>query len=225
MRRVVTLYRSSVGKKVLMALSGVVFVLFVIVHMFGNLKVFMGAEAFNHYAEWFRVIGEPVLPRMVGLWMFRVMLLACVGIHMLSALQLYLSSRAARGMSYEKEESLSFSYASRTMRWGGVIIGVFVVYHLMHFTIGNAHPEFVHGAAYENVVTGFQSWPISLFYIVAVGMLGFHLYHGIWSGLQTLGASHPKYNRLRRPLAGVIAGMIFVGFITVPVAVLTGFLS
>ena len=224
MRRVVTLYRSSVGKKVLMALSGVVLVLFIIVHMFGNLKVFMGPEAFNHYAEWFRVIGEPVLPRMVGLWMFRALLLACVGIHMLMALQLYLASRTARGVSYEKEESLSFSYASRTMRWGGVIIGVFVVYHLMHFTIGNVHPEFVHGAAYENVVTGFQSWPISLFYMVAVAMLGF-LYHGIWSGLQTLGANHPKYNRLRRPLALFIAVVISVGFVTVPVAVLTGFLS
>jgi succinate dehydrogenase / fumarate reductase cytochrome b subunit len=214
-----------VGKKVLMALTGVVFVLFVIAHMIGNLKIFMGAEAFNHYAEWLREVGYPVLPHKAGLWIFRVVLLGCVGIHMLAALQLYLASRAARGTKYEKEESLSFSYASRTMRWGGVIIGVFVVYHLMHFTIGNVHPDFVHGAAYENVVIGFQSWPVALVYIVAVGMLGFHLYHGIWSGFQTVGANHPKYNRFRRPLAAVIAVVIFVGFITVPVAVLAGALT
>jgi len=225
MRRLNKLYASTVGKKVLMALSGGILVLFVLGHMAGNLKAFQGAEAFNAYAEGIREVGYPFLPHMGGLWIVRVVLLAAVGIHVWAALKLYLKSKSARGVGYRKQESLSFSYASRTMRWGGVIILAFVVYHLLHFTTGTVHNDFIPGDAYHNLVAGFQNPVIALAYIVAVGALAFHLYHGIWSVFQTVGANNPRYNRFRRPLAGVLTGLVFLGFVIVPVAVLTGWIS
>jgi len=225
MRRVISLYRTSVGKKFYMAVSGAILIGFLIAHMVGNLKMYMGPEAFNHYAEFLRVVGEPVLPRMVGLWIFRVVLLGCVLLHMLSAWQVYIQSRNARGSKYTKEESLSFAYASRTMRWGGVIIGVFVVYHILHFTTGTAHPDFVHGEAYQNVVIGFQNPLVAGFYLVAMVMVTFHIYHGLWSAFQTVGANHPKYNPIRRPLALVLALVLLAGFLSVPVGVMAGVLT
>jgi succinate dehydrogenase / fumarate reductase cytochrome b subunit len=222
MRRVIGLYRTSVGKKFFMAVSGVILIGFLIAHMIGNLKVFMGAESFNHYAEYLREVGYPILPHKAGLWIFRIVLLGAVGIHMLSALQVYLQSRPARGGKYKKEDDLSFSYASRTMRWGGLIILAFVVYHLLHFTTGDAHPEFIVGDAYRNVVIGFQNpWVIGA-YVVALVMVTFHVYHGLWSAFQTVGANHPRYNPYRRPLALILAGVLLLGFLTVPVGVMTG---
>jgi succinate dehydrogenase / fumarate reductase cytochrome b subunit len=225
MRRVISLYRTSVGKKFYMALSGAVLIGFLFAHMVGNLKMYMGADAFNHYAEFLREIGYPILPHMVGLWMFRLVLLACVGLHMLSAWQVYTQSKNARGGSYKKEESLSFAYASRTMRWGGVIIGSFVIYHILHFTVGSALPEFVHGEAYDNVIYGFRNPLIVAFYVVTLIMITFHVYHGLWSALQTVGANHPKYTPFRRPLALGLALLLLLGFLTVPVGVMAGVLT
>jgi succinate dehydrogenase / fumarate reductase cytochrome b subunit len=225
MRRVISLYRTSVGKKFYMAVSGVILIGFLVAHMIGNLKVFMGPEEFNHYAEFLREVGYPLIPHMAGLWIFRVVLLGCVALHMLSALQVYLQSRTARGGKYGREEVLAFSYASRTMRWGGIIIITFVVYHLLHFTVGTAHPEFIHGDAFRNVVIGFQNPWVAGFYTLALVMVAFHLYHGLWSAFQTVGANHPKYNPYRRPLALALALLLFVGFMTVPVSVMTGFLT
>jgi succinate dehydrogenase / fumarate reductase cytochrome b subunit len=225
MRRVISLYRTSVGKKFYMAVSGVILIGFLVAHMVGNLKMYLGPEAFNHYAEFLREVGEPVLPRTVGLWIFRIVLLGCVGLHMLSAWQVYLQSRNARGGKYEKEESLSFAYASRTMRWGGVIIAVFVVYHILHFTVGTVHPDFVHGDAYRNVVLGFQNPLVVGAYTVAMIMVTFHVYHGLWSAFQTVGANHPKYNPIRRPLALVLALLLLLGFLSVPAGVMAGVLT
>lgn len=227
MRRVISLYRTSVGKKFYMAVSGVVLIGFLVAHMVGNLKMYMGPDSFNHYAEFLREVGYPILPHMAGLWIFRIILLACVGLHMLSAWQVYTQSRAARGGKYEKEESLSFAYASRTMRWGGVIIATFVVYHLLHFTIGSdfVHSEFVHGEAYQNVVYGFQNPLVVGFYLVALIMVTFHVYHGLWSAFQTVGANHPKYNPFRRPLALVLALLLLAGFLSVPAGVMAGALT
>jgi succinate dehydrogenase / fumarate reductase cytochrome b subunit len=225
MRRVISLYRTSVGKKFYMAVSGAILIGFLVAHMVGNLKMYMGPEAFNHYAEFLREVGEPILPRMVGLWIFRVVLLGCVGLHMLSAWQVYTQSRSARGGKYAKEESLSFSYASRTMRWGGVIIAAFVIYHILHFTTGQALPQFEHGEAYANVVYGFQSPLVVGFYVVTLVMVTFHVYHGVWSAFQTVGANHPKYNPFRRPLAMVLALLLLFGFLTVPVGVMAGVLT
>ena len=222
MRGVISLYRTSVGKKFYMAISGAILIGFLVAHMVGNLKMYMGADAFNHYAEFLREVGYPILPHMVGLWIFRVVLLACVALHMLSAWQVYTQSRNARGSKYKKEESLSFAYASRTMRWGGVIIAAFVIYHILHFTTGAAHPQFEHGAAYENVIFGFQSPLVIAFYVLALVMVTFHVYHGLWSAFQTVGANHPKYNPFRRPLALALALALLLGFLTVPVGVAMG---
>lgn len=225
MKRVEALYRSSVGKKIAMAVTGVILVLFVIGHMGGNLKVYAGPEAFNHYAEGLRLFGDPFLGRGQLLWLVRIVLLLSVFIHIAAAVQLVRQSRAARPRAYGRYEPHVFSYASRTMQWGGVIILLFVIYHLMHFTFGNAHPDFIHGDAYHNFVVGFQQWPVSVAYIAAMIPLGLHLYHGVWSMLQTLGANNPKYNRIRRPIAAAVALAVVVGNISFPIAVLTGIVS
>jgi succinate dehydrogenase / fumarate reductase cytochrome b subunit len=222
MSKPTSLVASSVGKKIAMAVSGVLLVGFVIFHMYGNLKVYQGAEAFNHYAEGLRTVGAPIFGRGHLLWIARAGLIIAFIIHVWAALLLTVQSRAARNVGYRRYESLVFSYASRTMVSGGLILLAFVIYHLMHMTFGNAHPDFIHGDAYHNFVTGFRSWPVAIAYIVAMIALGFHLYHGIWSAFQTLGADHAWYVRLRRPLAALIALALVVGNISFPIAVLAG---
>jgi succinate dehydrogenase cytochrome b subunit len=225
MRRVVSLYGTTVGKKVLMAVSGVVLFGFVFGHMIGNLKMLLGADAMNGYAEWLREVGYPALPHMGFLWIFRFVLLAAVLVHIVAAVQLVVRSRGARREGYRKAEDLSFAYASRTMRWGGVILLVFVVYHILHFTTGQAHSAFVAGDAYRNYVVAFQSPVILGVYAVAQLALSLHIYHGVWSAFQTLGANHPKVNHLRRPLAIGLALLVFVGFLTPAVMVFAGAIS
>lgn len=225
MRRALTLWDSTVGKKIAMAVTGLILIGFVTGHMIGNLKVYQGAEAFNHYAEGLRDFGSPFLAASQALWIVRIVLLISVLVHIVAAVQLTLKSRAARKQGYRQFESLAFSYASRTMAWGGLIILAFVVYHLMHLTFGNAHPDFVPGNAYHNFVAGFRSVPVSLAYLVAMVPLGFHLYHGFWSMLQTIGASNPRYNRYRRPTAAVLALAVTIGNLSFPVAVLAGWVG
>lgn len=224
MRRVETLYRSSVGKKVAMAVTGVFVIGWLAAHMTGNLKAFLGAEAINHYAEWLKQMGGPVIPPGVALWGTRFLLLAAIAIHVTAATQLWASSRAARPDGYRKEQALSFTFASRTMRWGGVFLLLYVVYHIFHMTVGSAHPEFIPGDVYQNVVSAFQSPLIFGIYALAMVFLGLHLYHGVWSLFQTLGLSHPRFNGYRRPLATVVALFIAGGFLLVPLAVITGIL-
>jgi succinate dehydrogenase cytochrome b subunit len=219
---VVGLADTTVFKKILMAVSGLILWGFVIGHMLGNLKVYQGPEAFNHYAEGLRTFGEPFFGRGQVLWIIRLVLLAAVAVHVVAAVQLFLKSRAARKIGYKRFDSLSFSFASRTMAWGGLVILGFVIYHLMHFTFGNAHPSFRHGDPYHNFVTGFQSVPVSLAYMAAMIPLGFHLYHGIWSSLQTLGANHAAYVRWRRPAAAGLAVAVIVANVSFPLAVLAG---
>jgi succinate dehydrogenase / fumarate reductase cytochrome b subunit len=203
----------------------VILIAFVIGHFIGNLKVYQGEEAFNHYAEGLRTFGSPFFADTQVLWLARAGLLLAVIVHIASAFVLVRQSRAARATRYGKFESLAFSYASRTMVWGGIIILAFVLYHLLHLTFGTVHPDFRAGDAYHNFVTGFRSWPVSLAYIAAMVPLGLHLYHGLWSALQTLGANNPRYNRFRRPAALAIALIITIGNITFPIAVLTGLLG
>ena len=225
MRRVAALYSTTVGKKFTMAITGAILFVFVVVHMLGNLKAFWGPDKLNHYAEGLRSLGAPFFGHGQLLWVLRVVLLACVAIHMLAATQLTLRSWAARPVGYRNKPHLELSYSSRTMRWGGMIIGLYVVYHLMHFTWGNAHPHFVPGDVYANLITGFQSVPVVAVYLVALVMLMLHLYHGLWSALQTVGVSHPEYDRMVHGLAAVVAVLLFVGFAVVPVSVLAGILK
>jgi succinate dehydrogenase / fumarate reductase cytochrome b subunit len=231
MRRVVSLYRSSVGKKVLMAVTGVVLVGFVVAHMVGNLKMLFGCDAaagacaMDVYAEWLREVGYPAVPHGAALWGFRSVLLLAVLVHLWAAWTLWRISHAARTEAYTKREDQSFSYASRTMRWGGAIVLLFVVYHILHFTTGQAHTDFEAGAVYRNFVIAFQSPLVWGVYLIAQAALCFHLYHGVWSVFQTLGANHPRYNPMRRPFAVTVALVVFVGFMTPPTLVLAGVIA
>ena len=225
MRRVYSLYSTSVGKKYTMAVSGAIFVLFVIVHMFGNLKVYLGPEAFNHYAEGLRSFGEPFLGHEWFLWVFRLGLIAFLLIHTVAAWQTSRQSWAARGQKYKKQEKLIFHHASRTMRWGGVALLLFVVYHILHLTTGTLHPDFVPGDAYHNFVTGFRSPPVVAVYFVAMLALGLHLYHGIWSAFQTMGLDGPRIKKWREPLALGVALVVVLVNLSFPVAVYAGMLQ
>ena len=222
MRRLFTFFRSSIGMKVVMAVTGLILVLFVIGHMVGNLKVFQGPEKFDAYAEFLREVGYPLVGHGQLLWVVRTVLLISVIVHIAAAVQLTRMGVGARPVRYRRWTPDASTYASRTMRWGGVIIFAFVVYHLLHLTFGTAHPDFVAGAAFHNVVVAFRVWPVTAAYVVATVALGFHLYHGAWSVFQSLGGNHPDYNRYRRPLAGAVAVAVTLGFMAVPIAVVTG---
>ena len=222
-RRTFDLWGSTVGKKIVMALSGILLIAFVVGHMIGNLKVYQGRATFNHYAEGLRTFGAPFLGYGQALWLTRLVLLGAVLIHIVAAAQLTVRSRKARAVGYRRYDGdMAFSYASRTMVWGGLIILAFVVYHLLHLTFGSAHPDFHAGDAYHNFVRGFQSWPVSLAYSAAMIPLGLHLYHGFWSMLQTLGADSGRRGRWRRPVAAALALVVVLGNISFPVAVLIG---
>ncbi len=229
MRRVVALYRSSVGKKVLMAVTGFVWFGFLLAHMAGNLGAFLGQEHFDAYAEHLRVVGEPMLPEYSALWAFRAVLIATFIAHVVLAWQTSRQSHQARAVGYRKQENLSFSPASRFMRWGGVLILVFLVYHILHMTTGTLHPDFIAADAsghnaYHNLVTGLSNPLVAAFYVLALTAVAAHLFHGVWSLMQTLGAAHPKYKHLRRPVATIVAALVFLGFVSVPVSVLAGIL-
>lgn len=232
MPQVVKMYRSSVAKKALMAASGVLFFGFVVAHMLGNLKAFQPWDStsgqphpLDQYGAFLRELGYPIVPEYGVLWVARLVLLVALAVHVVAAYQLWRQSRNARHVKYGKHESQVFSYASRTMRWGGVIILLFVVYHLLHMTAGTVHPDFEYGAVYANLVTGFQNPLVAGFYLVAVGALSLHVYHGVWSLFTTLGVTNPRVERMRRPLAAVSSVALFVGYGSVPLAVVLGLLT
>jgi succinate dehydrogenase / fumarate reductase cytochrome b subunit len=216
---------SSVAKKAIMAVTGVILFGWIFAHMAGNLKVFQGAEKFNRYAEFLRIMGTPLLPESGALWLARSVLLVAVGLHIWAATSLTLRNRRSRPIGYEEMHGIQLDYAARTMRVSGYLIAVYVVYHLMHFTWGNAHHAFVAGDAYGNLVRGFQVAPVAIVYIAANLLLGLHLYHGLWSLFQSLGATHPSYNAFRRYFAVAFSIVVSAGFISVPVAVLVGAVS
>src|SRR5262249_53972084 len=223
----VVLWGTMVGKKVVMAVTGLVLVGFVIAHMLGNLKIFLGAEAIDAYAVFLRTMGEPLFPYGLLLWVVRIVLLACVALHITAAVQLTLMNRAARPQAYDTKKSIATTYAARTMRWSAVILVLFIVYHLLHLTAGEVgfRPgEFRHLAVYHNVVAGFSVWYVALFYVLAMACLCLHLSHGIWSMLQTLGWNNARTTWALQALSRGVALVVFAGFISVPVAVLAGWL-
>lgn len=225
-------YRTSIGKKFLMAITGIIGYLFVIAHMVGNWKIFLGADALNHYSEFLRTVGEPIVPARTVLWILRIVLLASVIIHVAMAIQLSRQAQTSRPVGYRKKQAVQANFASMTLRWGGTAIFFFLIYHLLHFTIGTVHPQFqtitgaeglVHPNAYHNVVSGFENPVNVIIYLVAVAALGMHLYHGVWSLFQTLGMNRPHLNGLFRGLATLSGIGLFLGFAVVPLAVLFGF--
>jgi succinate dehydrogenase / fumarate reductase cytochrome b subunit len=205
---------TSVGKKVLMAATGFIVFFFVTVHLIGNLQVFQGPEKLNSYADFLHSLG-------LFLWVFRVVLLISAVLHIIAATQVTLQSWKARSTGYKVRRYRETTYAARTMRFGGPIIGLFVLYHLLHFTFGVVHPDFT-DSVYHNVVAGFQVWWISLVYMVALVFLGLHLYHGVWSMFQSVGAAHPKWNPWRRVVAVGFALFLTGAGLSVPLAVLIG---
>ena len=208
-------WNSTIGKKWVMAVTGIGLVLFAFAHMAGNLQVFMGAGVFNAYAHKLQSLG-PLL------WIGRLGLLAMAVLHIISALQLTARARAARPEGYVKMEPQISTLASRTMRVGGVILAAFLIFHILHFTTGQLHPAFSKGGAYGNVVLGFKVWWVAVFYIVAMSFFGLHLYHGIWAGARTLGVAKPNPMPMERKLALGAAVIIWAGFIAVPIGVLLG---
>jgi len=221
------LWSTMVGKKVAMAVTGIVLVGFVIAHMLGNLKIFLGAEAIDAYAVFLRTMGEPLFPYRALLWGVRIVLLACVALHITAAVQLTRMNWAARPLAYDTKDSIATTYAARTMRWSAVILILFVVYHLLHLTggvVGFQPGQFRDLSVYHNVVAGFSVWYVSLFYIIAMACLCLHLDHGIWSLLQTLGWNSARTTSTLRRLSRGVALVVFVGFISVPGAVLAGWL-
>jgi succinate dehydrogenase / fumarate reductase cytochrome b subunit len=215
-------YGTAVGKKVVMAVTGIIGFGYVFAHMLGNLKIYLGAEALNHYGEWLREVGVPALPRGGFLWLARPVLLVAVILHVHAAWSLARISRRARPARYATQDYLVANYASRTMRWGGVIVGLFIIFHLLDLTGGQANPEFVRGDVYGNVVASFSRWPVAFFYVLANLALGLHLYHGLWSLFQTLGFSHNRFDAWRRQFAAVFAAVITLGNISFPLAVVFG---
>jgi succinate dehydrogenase / fumarate reductase cytochrome b subunit len=211
----------------MMAVTGIVLVGFVIGHMAGNLKIFLGEESINAYAHFLREFGEPLLPYSALLWTARVILLLCAVLHIVAATELTRMNWAARAHAYDSKRSLASTYSSLTMRLSGVILAVFVVYHLLHLTLGAVgfkRGEFRHLEVYQNVLAGFSVWWISLFYLVAMAALCLHLDHGVWSMFQTLGLNDARSTRVLRTVSRGVAIVVFAGFITVPIAVLAGWI-
>ena len=210
-----------------MAVTGIILVLFLIAHMLGNLKIFTGETSFDHYAHWLREIGTPLLPSTWYLWIQRTVLTGAVLAHIVSATVLARRARAARPVQYAHRRKIHVNYAARTMRWGGVIILLFVIYHILDLTTGHLNPQGDASNPYGNVVADFapERWYVTLFYTLAIVTLGFHLRHGAFSAFRSLGQQTPKGERRARALALVFAVVLTVGYLAVPFAVLTGLVS
>lgn len=218
MHQSMTLYSSTVGKKAVMAVSGVILIGFVLGHMAGNLNAYFGSEAFNAYA---RALHS--MPALV--WLVRLVLVLCVIAHVGAALELWQRNRSARPTPYARPRvDLATYYAAKTMTWTGPILVFFIAYHLAHLTFGWTGGLYTFDPAnpYNNLVYGFQNWVVAGLYIVGNLALGVHLFHGAWSLFQSVGANHPRYNRLRRHFAIVVAVSITMGNLSFPIAVLTG---
>ncbi|WP_405141664.1 succinate dehydrogenase cytochrome b subunit [Sphaerisporangium sp. NBC_01403] len=219
------LFRSSNGKKAVMAVTGAVLVLFLIGHMLGNLKIFLGAESFNSYAEWLRTVGEPAVPGRSLLTVTEIVLTLAVVLHMWSAVSLARRASKARPVKYvAKRRSQASGYVVRTMRYGGVIILLFVVWHLLDLTFGAVNPKGFDATPYDRVVAGFalSRWWVTAFYIVALAMVGLHLRHGLWSAFQTLGLANGRRRHLLNAFAAVFSAVLVLGFVAVPIAVMIG---
>lgn len=221
MFQVLDFYKTANGKKVVMAITGLVGIGFVLIHMLGNLQVFVGQEKLDDYAKLLKS-SMPIL------WGARLTLLGAVVLHVVASWQLAGQSEDARPVPYQKKlQKRKSTFASHSMRWTGPLLLMFIIYHLLHFTIGwkTLNLPFIEGAVYSNVVNGFKLWPVSAFYIICMLALSQHLYHGIWSLFQTLGINHPRYNGLIRAVAALGTAVVVIGNISIPVAILAGYIK
>ncbi|MEE4271201.1 MAG: succinate dehydrogenase cytochrome b subunit [Thermoanaerobaculales bacterium] len=209
------LYDSTLGKKYIMALTGLLLFGFVVGHLAGNLQLYLGEEIYNAYAHKIQSLG-PLL------WLVRAVLLSIVAVHIVVAVQLWLRNRRSRPVKYKVFNPPAVDYAAKTMILSGPIIALFIVYHLLHFTVGNVHHDFIRGDVYHNVVSSFQVWWVAGFYILANLLVAIHLYHGLWSLFQSFGWDHPRFGGVRRWIAVAFAVVIGAGNISMPLAVLAG---
>jgi len=221
---VMALTRSTIGRKVIMAVTGLIWIGYVVMHMYGNLKVFLGPEVFNHYAEGLRVLGEPVFGRLHLLTIARIVLVGSIAAHVWAAVTLARQAQIARPQRYAVTKPQAADYAALTIRYGGIAIFFFVLYHLAHLTWGvpGVHNDYIRGDAYHNLVIGFQNPLNVILYLVALTALGFHLYHGTWSMCQTLGLVTHDSTPPIRALAWLLAIVVPVGFALVPISVMLG---
>jgi succinate dehydrogenase / fumarate reductase, cytochrome b subunit len=213
---------NSVVKKAVMAVSGIIMLLYLVAHVVGNLKVFAGRESFNSYSEWIRTVGEPAVPHQTVLTIVRIVLLVAVIAHFWAAVSLWRQAKRARPQAYVTKKSVAQSYASRTMRWGGVIVLLFIIYHILDLTVGTVNPDGGDTTPYDRLVASFQNPFITAFYVLALILLGMHLRHGIWSATQTLGQSNRRRERTVSAFALVFSTVLIAGFLIVPFSVLFG---
>ena len=219
----VDFYRSGVGKKAVMAGTGVVMMGFVLAHSIGNLKLFLGAESMNFYGEWLRDFGYPALPHSGFLWILRLGLIGAFVLHLHAAWSLTRMNHRARPTKYASDRDyLAATFAARTMRWTGIIVLLFIIFHLMDLTFGPANPDFVHGTPYENTVASFSRVPVALFYILANLALGVHLWHGSWSLFQSLGINNRRFNKWRQYFAWGFTILVVAINVSFPIGVLVG---
>lgn len=217
---------SAVGKKWIMAISGIALIGFVLAHAFGNLKVYFGAEQLDHYAESLRTLFYPIIPRTWTLWAMRIGLIVAFAAHIWAAVSLTRMNQIARPSKYASPRHyIAANFASRTMRWTGIIVGLYVLFHLADLTWGFANPDFVRGDVYENLVRSFERVPVAIIYILANIALGIHLFHGSWSMFQSMGLNSPRYNAARRWIAAAIAVPVTLVNVSFPLAVLLGVVS
>ena len=224
---VLALPQTTIGKKAIMAVSGVIWIGYLALHMYGNLHIFQGAESFNHYAEFLRTVGEPVLSETQLLWLIRVVIVAAIVAHVWSAWELYRIAQRAHGSNYAVKRTVQANYATKFMRIGGVVILLLVIFHLANFP-WTALPETgitPRQGPSNNVVTAFSTPAITLFYLLALAALALHLFHGVWSMFQTLGFNNRDWDGFFRGLAILVALVIPLGFAVVPLAVLVGVLQ
>ena len=207
-----------------MAVTGLLLVGFLFAHMAGNLKIFVGNEDFDHYAHWLRTIGTPLLPDVWFLWIMRIGLLVAIFAHIWSATVLTVRAKKARPVKYAHRPKVQGSYAARTMRWGGVIVLLFIIYHILDLTTGTLNPVGDSSRPHANVIADFapDRWYVTLFYVVSVVAVGFHLRHGIWSAFRTLGQQTTKGERRAQAIALTLSVLLVAMYLSVPVAVLTG---
>jgi succinate dehydrogenase / fumarate reductase cytochrome b subunit len=213
---------NSVFKKVVMAVSGLVMLLYLIAHVVGNLKVFAGRESFNSYSEWIRTVGEPAVPNQTVLTIVRIVLLVAVIAHFWAAVSLWRQAKRARPEGYVTKKAVAQSYASRTMRWGGVIVLLFIIWHILDLTVGAVNPDGSDTTPYDRLVASFSNPFITAFYVLALVLLGMHLRHGIWSATQTLGQSNKRRERTVNAFAIAFSTALIAGFLLVPFSVLFG---
>jgi succinate dehydrogenase / fumarate reductase, cytochrome b subunit len=225
------LYSTAVGKKFAMALSGIALIGFVIVHMIGNLKMFQavseeGVYQLDVYGVWLRELFYPGIPKYALLWTLRVGLLAAVLVHIHAAYGLSKMNREARPVKYQSARDYQVAnFASRTMRWTGIIVLLFIIWHLADLTLGWVNPGFEYGEVQRNVVASLSRIPVAIFYVVANIALGIHLFHGVWSLFQSMGWNNPRFNRWRRSVATAVATIVVVGNVAFPIAVLAGIVT